>query len=127
MDKKLHALPENKTQQQTHPTLNRISRQAINFNTSTSSDRYPLQRGDRYPITMIDRQMKWPEAIPTDNITARNVAHTVYQHWIARYECPTIITTDKGRQFDTQIFSNLMKLMGIKKIALLHTTRKVTV
>ena len=73
------------------------------------------QQGHRYLITMIDRHTKWPEAIPTDDITADIVAKTVYQHWITRFGCPTTLTSDQGRQFESQLFNNLMRIMGIKK------------
>ncbi|GBP53410.1 hypothetical protein EVAR_48162_1 [Eumeta japonica] len=47
----------------------------------------------RYVITMIDRQSKWPEAIPTNNVT-ENVAHIVYQHWIAKRHTHSQTQTD---------------------------------
>lgn len=72
-------------------------------------------QGHRYLVTMIDRLTRWPEAIPTDEISAVRIADIVYQHWIARFGCPTTITSDQGRQFESQLFQNLTKLMGIKK------------
>lgn len=64
---------------------------------------------------MIDRETKWPEAIPTDDITAETVAETIYKHWIVRFGCPSTLTSDQGRQFESQLFNNLMKIMGITK------------
>lgn len=72
-------------------------------------------QGHRYLVTMIDRLTKWPEAIPTDEISADRIADIVYQHWITRFGCPTTLTSDQGRQFESQLFQNLMKQMGIKK------------
>ncbi|GBP26676.1 hypothetical protein EVAR_23446_1 [Eumeta japonica] len=116
MDKKLHTLPE-KQNTATHiqrfwnfPSSDRFQHVHIHIGTTTHyRARAPLL------YSTIDRQTKWPEAIPTDSITVENVAHTVYQHWIARFGCLITITTDQGRQFKSQILSNLMKIMGIKK------------
>lgn len=72
-------------------------------------------QGYRYLITLIDRVTKWPEAIPSTDITADRIADIIYRHWIARFGCPTTITSDQGRQFESQLFQNLMKQMGIKK------------
>ncbi|XP_045453892.1 uncharacterized protein K02A2.6-like [Melitaea cinxia] len=72
-------------------------------------------QGYRYLITMIDRETKWPEAIPTDDITAETVAEAIYKHWIVRFGCPSTLTSDQGRQFESQLFNNLMKIMGITK------------
>lgn len=72
-------------------------------------------QGHRYLVTMIDRLTKWPEAIPTDEITADRIATIVYQHWISRFGCPTTLTSDQGRQFESHLFQNLMKTMGITK------------
>jgi hypothetical protein len=73
------------------------------------------EHGKRYVITMIDRATRWPEAIPTDDISADTVAKVVYEHWIARFGCPATLTSDQGRQFESQLFANLMKQMGITK------------
>ena len=72
-------------------------------------------QGQRYLVTMIDRLTKWPEAIPTDEISAVRIADIVYKNWIARFGCPTTLTSDQGRQFESHLFQNLMKQMGIKK------------
>lgn len=73
------------------------------------------QQGYRYLITMIDRCTKWPEAIPTDDISAETVAKTVYDHWISRFGCPATLTSDQGRQFESQLFTTLLSMLGIKK------------
>lgn len=72
-------------------------------------------QGHRYLVTMIDRVTRWPEAIPTEDITAETVARIVYEHWIARFGCPSTLTSDQGRQFESQLFTKLMHMMGIKK------------
>ena len=72
-------------------------------------------QGYRYLLTMIDRRTNWPEAIPVYDMTAETAAKTFYNHWITRFGCPATITTDRGRNFESELFARLSKIMGIKK------------
>jgi cleavage and polyadenylation specificity factor subunit 1 len=42
------------------------------------------------------------------------VARAFLTGWISRFSCPQIITTDQGRQFESQFFHYLAKLCGIQ-------------
>lgn len=72
--------------------------------------------GFRYIVTIIDRCTRWPEAIPVCDITADTVARVIFKEWICRYGCPIKLTSDQGRQFESTLFSELMKLLGIRRI-----------
>ena len=76
----------------------------------------PPSNGFRYCVTVIDRTSRWPEAIPVPDITAETVASAILQNWIARFGTPLVITTDRGRQFESSLFKSLSNSFGIKHI-----------
>lgn len=62
----------------------------------------------------VDRYIRWPEVFPIANIEAATVARKLYMGWIARFGVPLRITTDQGRQFESQMFQQINTLMCIK-------------
>lgn len=76
----------------------------------------PSNNGFTYCVTIIDRFTRWPEAVPVSDISAETVAKAVYANWICRFGAPSIITTDQGRQFESELFNNLVKFVGAKRI-----------
>lgn len=76
----------------------------------------PPSKGMTYVITMIDRETRWPEAVPTSSITAEHVASVVVQNWVARFGAPIRITTDQGRQFESELFKHLSSKLGAHKM-----------
>ena len=76
----------------------------------------PPQRGYTYLLTCVDRFTRWAEALPLPNITADTVAHTFLLGWVARFGVPSTITTDRGSQFESDLFRQLTRWLGSHRI-----------
>jgi len=76
----------------------------------------PPSNGCKYLLTCVDRFTRWPESWPIDNMSTYAVAVTLTTQWIARFGVPDIVTTDQGRQFDSELFKSLTTNFGIQHL-----------
>jgi hypothetical protein len=60
-----------------------------------------------------DRTTRWPEAFPLSSISAADCARALFDGWIQRFGVPAIITSDRGAQFTSALWSNLCELLCI--------------
>ncbi|GBN37554.1 Retrovirus-related Pol polyprotein from transposon 297 [Araneus ventricosus] len=72
-------------------------------------------KGNRYVLVLMDYFTKWPEAIPIPDQEASTVAEELVRAWISRYGVPMILHSDQGTNFNSTLFTELCKLLGILK------------
>ena len=73
----------------------------------------PVSNGYSYLLTIVDRFTRWPTAIPLQDITTRSVIDAFSHHWFASFGVPSHITTDRGAQFTSAIWGQLLHIWGI--------------
>lgn len=76
----------------------------------------PPSRGKRFVVTIIDRTSHWPVAVPVADISAEKIAEVFATHWISSFGVQSRITTDQGRQFESDLFSSLCRTFGCQRI-----------
>lgn len=72
----------------------------------------PVSRGYSYCLTVVDRFTRFPEVYPIQDITADTVARALFAGWFARYGIPLRVTSDRGRQFESDLFNALTRICG---------------
>jgi cleavage and polyadenylation specificity factor subunit 1 len=72
-----------------------------------------MSAGCTYCLTAVDRLTRWPEVIPIPVSAADTAALALLAGWISRLGCPQTITTEQGRQFESQLFHSLVKYCGM--------------
>ena len=74
----------------------------------------PPSRGYTHLLTIVDRFTRWPEAIPLMDTSSLSLARALLSAWIARFGVPVRVTSDRGAQFTSQLWSDLSELLGMK-------------
>ncbi|GBN23170.1 hypothetical protein AVEN_156243-1 [Araneus ventricosus] len=72
-------------------------------------------KGNRYVPVLMDYFTKWPEAIPIPDQEASTVAEELVRSWISCFSVPMILHSDQGTNFNSALFNELCKLLGIPK------------
>ena len=67
-------------------------------------------------LTVVDRFSRWPTAIPIPDMNAETVVDALTHGWIANYGVPEVVTTDRGSQFTSAIWTQLLRNWGCKHI-----------
>lgn len=73
-----------------------------------------IWRGTKFVIlTMIDPHTKWVECVRLPDEKASTVASKFLQCWICRFGVPTVVVTDQGLVFMSEVFSRMAASLGI--------------
>ena len=73
-------------------------------------------KSNQYILTLVDHFSKWAEAIPLRNHTATTVARALVTHVFSKFGAPLQLLTDRGPEFESELFQELMKWMEIDKL-----------
>jgi transposase InsO family protein len=73
-------------------------------------------RGNQFIVTVVDHFSKWAEAIPVANHKAPVVARVPMNHAFTRFGAPLQLLTDRGPEFESELFTLLMRWMEIDKL-----------
>jgi len=73
-------------------------------------------RGHVYMVTVMDHFTKWAEAIPLRNHTAESVARALMVNVFSRFGFPLQLLTDRGTEFESNLFQELCRYMEIDKL-----------
>ena len=66
-------------------------------------------------LVITDHFTKFAQAIPTKNQTARTTAEALFKNFVVHYGIPSVLHSDQGTQFESNIIQELCKLLNIKK------------
>jgi len=78
----------------------------------------PLQvteRGNRFIVVIADYFTKWTEAFALPNHKAATVADCLVTEVITRFGAPHQLHSDQGADFESKLFQEVCKLLGINK------------
>jgi Integrase core domain len=64
-------------------------------------------------LTIIDRSSRWREAVPISSTTATTYASAFFHHWVSRFGVLAVITSDRGVQFTSSLWSSMCQLFAI--------------
>ena len=76
----------------------------------------PLPRSDRgnsFVLVVGDPFTKWIEAYALPDQKTSTVAETLVEQFICRYGCPKELHSDQGTNFQSAVFQEVCKLLGI--------------
>ena len=77
---------------------------------STIPCHYP-KVADIYLHTCVDHFTRWPEAIPIPDSTA-TAEQAFLSGWVSRFGIFSLTTTNRGVQFESALWQNLMQPLG---------------
>ena len=95
-----------------HSLLSQPLMLVLMSSTLTLLDYFHHHKDSHILLTCVDCFTRWPEAI--SHIMAEAVAQVFLSDWISRFGVPSTIVTDRGPQFESQLWNTLMTHLGSK-------------
>ena len=74
----------------------------------------PSSHGFTYLLTMVDRTTRWPEAVPLTSLASVEMTRAFISTWVARFGTPSDISSDRGTQFTSELWSAVAQSLGVK-------------
>ena len=71
--------------------------------------------GNKYILVVTDVFTKWTEGYALPNIESKTVARKIAEEWVCRYGTPIFLHSDQGRQFESKVFQEMCRILGIVK------------
>eukprot|EP00117_Sycon_ciliatum_P025918 scpid18163/ scgid5290/ Retrovirus-related Pol polyprotein from transposon 412; Protease; Reverse transcriptase; Endonuclease len=72
-------------------------------------------RGNRYIVVICDYFTKWTEAFPVANTQTSSIATVLVDGFFCRYGMPYNLHSDRGAQFESDLFQKMCQLLDIRK------------
>ena len=74
-----------------------------------------MHNGNEYILVIRDYFTKWMEAYAIPDQQAETVATKVVQEFVCRFGVPLELHSDQGRNFESTVFREMCKILGITK------------
>ena len=103
--------PQNRAALQQDPVGRRFQRVAIDI----MGELPETSNGNKYVLVLCDYFTKWTQAFALKDQTAYTVADTLMTQCFNLFGLPQTIHSDQGRNFESDLFQELCKLLGIDK------------
>ena len=71
---------------------------------------------NKYVLAITDYFTKWVIAIPLPDQTAKKTAEAIYERYITIYGVPSMILSDQGPQFNSQLIDAFTQILGCHHI-----------
>ena len=76
-------------------------------------------RGNKHLLVVTDHFTRWVECFPVPDMKASTVADVLVNEFIARFGCPRRIHSDCAANFQSEIISEMCRILGIEKSKIL--------
>ena len=109
-----HKRPQNSRQGQLQPMV--VGEPWERLGVDITGPHPTSAKGNVYILTLIDHFTKWTEMFPMRNQEASTIARILVDRVFCVYGLPMQILTDRGQNFESELFQEICKRLSIDKI-----------